>query len=246
MKHPLNYRGGWTNYGCVIIKHETGDRHGHRSRLLLDLHAPVGDPRHVVQSKRSTQGRGGTAGKIYGIERQLHCEDTATGREPESPLGRTIRTCPNTDGRHLPHLPAGATYQDHRSLRRRAPTQGGRPAVVPRLIRAWSRTTLLRQCDLCRLLRIARTSMGVATTRVSQSRGPRGAAFRRWETSPPHQRRVQRLRRATDPRGRCSAIRTDSTTWHSRGHSHSPFGNVRAAARSTTHTIHGDYTPQRP
>jgi hydroxyethylthiazole kinase len=91
-KHALNYRGGWTDDGCVVIRHET--------EIGAATAAP-GNPTNVVlfsvyMHLRSivpevAQGQRifrksilGTAGRIYGAEHRIHfeiiCDDANVSR----------------------------------------------------------------------------------------------------------------------------------------------------------------------
>lgn len=96
--HPLNYRGGWTDDGCVVIRHETdiGINPATRQMTSVVFFSIYMHLREVLDTVRQSQpifrkDALGTAGRIYGNDNRIHfeiiCDDTnaerLTGRRTE-------------------------------------------------------------------------------------------------------------------------------------------------------------------
>ncbi|MCX7217941.1 MAG: M23 family metallopeptidase, partial [Burkholderiales bacterium] len=79
VKHPQNYRGGWTDNGCIVIRHDTAIGDGQNAAAvsffsiymhLSELHPSIKDGRRIYRKDDL-----GQAGQIYGdINRKIHFE----------------------------------------------------------------------------------------------------------------------------------------------------------------------------
>ena len=126
--HPLNYRGGWTSDGCVIIKHETeigATADGVATKvtyysIIMHLNSIV----HAVRKNQPIYRKDeiGQAGYIYNATNKIHfeiiCDDDnlkkltgrSTGKLDISKDGRTDAVY----GEMYFHLPTGApVYAEH-------------------------------------------------------------------------------------------------------------------------------------
>ncbi len=94
-EHPLHYMDGWTDDGCIVLKHETEIGEGDNAKVVyysiymhlskINLANPsVGQ---VVYRKDSI----GEAGKIYGKAGRIHFEIIADQTQIANLTGRTTR-----------------------------------------------------------------------------------------------------------------------------------------------------------
>ncbi|MCC6075356.1 hypothetical protein ACFPTX_12850 [Pseudomonas sp. GCM10022188] len=92
--HPLNYRGNWTDNGCIILRHETEIGEGEKARVVfysIYQHFSsiiLTNPSIGMQIYRKDIL--GNAGKIYGVPDKIHFE--IISNEPEKLLGRSTAT----------------------------------------------------------------------------------------------------------------------------------------------------------
>lgn len=92
--HPLNYRGNWTDNGCIILRHETEIGEGEKSRVVFySIYQHLSsiiltNPSIGMQIYRKDIL--GNAGKIYGVPDKIHFE--IISNEPEKLLGRSTAT----------------------------------------------------------------------------------------------------------------------------------------------------------
>jgi predicted chitinase len=84
-QHPLNYRGGWTDNGCVVIRHETaiGDGANASNIIFYSVYMHLSKLDISVKKGRKICRKAelGDPGQIYGdLERKIHleivCDDT--------------------------------------------------------------------------------------------------------------------------------------------------------------------------
>jgi predicted chitinase len=105
--HPLNYRGGWTDDGCIVIQHDTmiGFDAAKSSEVAVRFFSVY---MHLGALQRLSVGDDvfrkdalGTAGSVYGVVNRVHvevvCDDAnvqvLTGRkDPFTPIDRDGRT----------------------------------------------------------------------------------------------------------------------------------------------------------
>lgn len=124
--HPLNYNGGWSSNGCVVLKHETEIGEGANARVTY-----FSISQHLEwmpdEIKRATVGKRvlrkdvlGQAGHIYGRPNRFHFQIVADDQNASRLLGRRSGDLSlSRDGRtdvcfgdvHF-HLPAGFIYCD--------------------------------------------------------------------------------------------------------------------------------------
>ncbi len=78
--HPLNYRGGWTDDGCVVIRHETdigADANDQPTTVVfysIYMHLRTIDGAIRANQPIYRKAMIGTAGQIYGVPDRLHFE----------------------------------------------------------------------------------------------------------------------------------------------------------------------------
>lgn len=78
-RHPLNYRGGWTDDGCVVIRHETSIGHGENAAKIIffSIYMHLSEVSHAIKGGQRVCRKDalGQAGQIYGdLERTIHFE----------------------------------------------------------------------------------------------------------------------------------------------------------------------------
>jgi predicted chitinase len=119
--HPLNYRGGWTDDGCVVLRHETAIGEGPNASSItffsVYMHLSEVTAAIVTGRKVSRKDDLGQAGQIYGgTVRKLHFEllsDEANTRRLLGRISGDVNVAQNgrTDavyGDTFIHIPAGA------------------------------------------------------------------------------------------------------------------------------------------
>jgi len=103
-KHPLNYRGGWTDDGCVVIKHETDIGVDAASNTItkvkfFSVYMHLGAMAALkVNDRVFRKDELGAAGSIYGDPNRLHLEIVCDDENVEKLTGRKTPFTP-TDGR---------------------------------------------------------------------------------------------------------------------------------------------------
>lgn len=103
-KHPLNYRGGWTDDGCIVIKHETdigfdAARNSITKVTFFSVYMHLGAMASLnVNDRVFRKDELGAAGSIYGDPNKLHLEIVCDDENVEKLTGRTTPFTP-TDGR---------------------------------------------------------------------------------------------------------------------------------------------------
>jgi len=105
-KHPLNYRGGWTDDGCVVIRHQTDIGTGNEASkiiffsIYMHLSAIAAQIRPGAWVRRKDLL--GEAGQIYGdLNRKIHFEIVSDDPNARKMLGRLsgdINTAKNGRG----------------------------------------------------------------------------------------------------------------------------------------------------
>lgn len=125
--HPLNYRGGWTSDGCVVIRHETeigADANGQATTVAfysITMHLHTIRP--AVRKGRAIYRKAeiGQAGYIYGEPHKIHFEIVCDDENLPRLIGRAsgdlnMGADGRTDavyGEMYFHLPAGtAVYAE--------------------------------------------------------------------------------------------------------------------------------------
>ena len=111
-KHPLNYRGGWTDDGCVVLRHETAIGSGATAADIvyfsIYMHLSL---LHVAIKEGTLVSRKdelGQAGQIYGgLTRKIHFEIVSDDANTEKLLGRLTGGTDTTK-----HGRADAVYGD--------------------------------------------------------------------------------------------------------------------------------------
>lgn len=105
-KHPLNYRGGWTDDGCVVLRHET-DIGANAATSALTQVVFFSVYMHLSALENLSVGddvfrkdKLGAAGSIYGVEHSIHLEVVCDDENVERLTGRTTAFSSATvDGR---------------------------------------------------------------------------------------------------------------------------------------------------
>lgn len=103
-KHALNYRGGWTDDGCVVIRHETdigfdAARNTVTKVKFFSVYMHLGAMATLsVNDRVFRKDELGSAGSIYGDPNKLHLEIVCDDENVEKLTGRTTPFTP-TDGR---------------------------------------------------------------------------------------------------------------------------------------------------
>ena len=161
--HPQNYRGAWTDNGCVVIRHETAIGEGTNAATvkffsvymhLSELHARV-----VTGQKIYRKEELGQAGQIYGgTQRKIHFEIVCDDGNLRKLVGRasgSLNFAQNgrvdaVYGEMYFHLPAGAEVfsekpvpqltRAHSQLPRHAHSH---PSVPLQMTAAYTTTTAL-------------------------------------------------------------------------------------------------------
>lgn len=91
--HPLNYRGGWTDDGCVVVRHETaigaGDGASEIVFFSIYMHLSCTDAKIRNGGRVRRKQLLGQAGQIYGdIVRKIHFEIVSDEANAKKILGR--------------------------------------------------------------------------------------------------------------------------------------------------------------
>jgi predicted chitinase/murein DD-endopeptidase MepM/ murein hydrolase activator NlpD len=91
--HPLNYRGGWTDDGCVVIRHQTsiGNGPGASDICFYSIYMHLAEIDLQVKSNKSISRKDaiGYAGQIYGSQtRQIHFEIASDDINTKKLMGR--------------------------------------------------------------------------------------------------------------------------------------------------------------
>jgi predicted chitinase len=123
--HPLNYRGGWTDDGCVVIRHQTsiGNGPGASDICFYSIYMHLAEIDLQVKFNKSISRKDaiGSAGQIYGSQtRQIHFEIVSDDNSTKKLLGRLsgdvdIRTDGRIDavyGDVYYYMPAGTPIYD--------------------------------------------------------------------------------------------------------------------------------------
>lgn len=102
--HPQNYRGGWTDNGCVVLRHNTEIGEGANATITffsIVMHLDQIDP--AIRSGRTVHRKAalGRAGQIYGsTQRKIHLEIVCDEQNLARIVGRsTGDLLTNNDGR---------------------------------------------------------------------------------------------------------------------------------------------------
>lgn len=124
-KHPLNYRGGWTDDGCIVLRHETAIGSGASASDIvffsIYMHLSVVDPRIRVGINLRRKDELGQAGQIYGgLQKKIHFEIVSDDANAKKMLGRSSgRTDTSKNGRADAifgdvyfYLPPGTLFYD--------------------------------------------------------------------------------------------------------------------------------------
>jgi hydroxyethylthiazole kinase len=106
-KHALNYRGGWTDDGCVIIRHETdigaapGAAGTRTTVVFFSVYMHLGGVSALSAGDAIfRKDIVGTAGSIYGVDHKFHLEIVCDDANVKALTGRTATFTPvDTDGR---------------------------------------------------------------------------------------------------------------------------------------------------
>ncbi|CAN7642367.1 hydroxyethylthiazole kinase [Pseudoduganella sp. LjRoot289] len=93
LAHPLNYRGGWTDNGAVIIRHETSIGEGRNASFVtfysLYMHLSEISAGVKVGSRICRKAEIGQAGQIYGgLIRKIHFEVVSDDQNTARLFGR--------------------------------------------------------------------------------------------------------------------------------------------------------------
>lgn len=102
--HPLNYRNGWTDDGCLILKHETDIGEGaHAKVVFYSIYMHLSAITFVdikVDMPVCRKDKLGTAGRIYGAPHKIHFEIICSQDQLGHFLGRsTGRLATTRNGR---------------------------------------------------------------------------------------------------------------------------------------------------
>lgn len=93
--HPLRYRGGWTDNGCIVLRHETEIGEGAQSKVVfysIYMHLSRINLTHPqIGMAICRKDAIGEAGSIYGLEGRIHFEIVADQSQISHLLGRTAR-----------------------------------------------------------------------------------------------------------------------------------------------------------
>lgn len=102
--HPQNYRGGWTDNGCVVLRHNTEIGEGANATITffsIVMHLDEIDP--AIRIGRTVRRKAvlGRAGQIYGsTQRKIHFEIVCDEQNLARIAGRSTGDLPtNNDGR---------------------------------------------------------------------------------------------------------------------------------------------------
>jgi predicted chitinase len=128
-KHPLNYRGGWTDDGCLVVRHETaiGDSENASDIVFYSIYMHLSFVEKNIKNggKVSRKDVLGQAGQIYGdVVRKIHFEIVSDERNANKLLGRLddcldIKKSGRIDvvfGETYFYVPAGALIYEEKPL----------------------------------------------------------------------------------------------------------------------------------
>jgi hydroxyethylthiazole kinase len=92
-RHPLNYRGGWTDNGCVVIRHESAIGSGESAMGIVFfsvyMHLSSIEQKIKMGSCVKRKDALGQAGQIYGdTKRKIHFEIVSDNDNTKKMLGR--------------------------------------------------------------------------------------------------------------------------------------------------------------
>lgn len=91
--HPLNYRNGWTDDGCLILKHETDIGEGaHGKVVFYSIYMHLSAIKSVdiaIDMPIYRKDELGTAGRIYGAPHKIHFEVICSQEQLGHFLGRS-------------------------------------------------------------------------------------------------------------------------------------------------------------
>ncbi|WP_394829034.1 hypothetical protein [Pendulispora albinea] len=107
MSHPLNHFGGWTDNGCVIIRHETDigadPQTGAATSVVffsIYMHLKSIQPKMMTGQRIFRKEELGAAGRIYGEPNKIHLEIFCDDANIERLVGpRVVFVPPAHDGR---------------------------------------------------------------------------------------------------------------------------------------------------
>ncbi|MGM9486240.1 M23 family metallopeptidase [Ideonella sp. YS5] len=128
VEHPLAYRGGWTDDGVVVLRHETEIGEGLNGQVVflsIYMHLSAIHPALAVDRTAYRKSEVGTAGQIYGdTQRRIHFEIVCNDANLRALVGRSageLQT--DTDGRldavygqMYFVLPGGTPFYDRKPL----------------------------------------------------------------------------------------------------------------------------------
>lgn len=91
--HPLNYRNGWTDDGCLILKHETDIGEGAHAKVVfysIYMHlSAIKSADIAIDMQVYRKDELGTAGRIYGAPHKIHFEVICSQEQLGHFLGRS-------------------------------------------------------------------------------------------------------------------------------------------------------------
>ncbi|WP_409286170.1 M23 family metallopeptidase, partial [Pseudomonas protegens] len=91
--HPLNYRNGWTDNGCLILKHETDIGEGAHAKVVfysIYMHlSAIKSVNIAIDMPIYRKDELGTAGRIYGAPHKIHFEVICSQEQLGHFLGRS-------------------------------------------------------------------------------------------------------------------------------------------------------------
>ncbi|BBP73727.1 hydroxyethylthiazole kinase [Pseudomonas sp. Seg1] len=92
LDHPLNYRGGWTDSGCIVIRHETEVGEGTQAKVVfysIYMHLSSITLVDIYQGLRVyRKDELGVAGSIYGADHKIHFEIVSSQENVSRLIGR--------------------------------------------------------------------------------------------------------------------------------------------------------------
>jgi hydroxyethylthiazole kinase len=93
--HPLNFRGAWTDNGCVVLRHETEVGEGETANVVfysIYMHlSKINIVSLLVGGKVTRKSSIGEAGSIYGQKGRIHFEIIAGSSDISNLVGRNSR-----------------------------------------------------------------------------------------------------------------------------------------------------------
>lgn len=93
LDHPLNYRGGWTDSGCIVIRHETEVGEGAQANVVfysIYMHLSSITLANIHKGLRVyRKDELGVAGSIYGADHKIHFEIISSQEQVSRLVGRT-------------------------------------------------------------------------------------------------------------------------------------------------------------